>query len=258
MPHTTHTLTAALESHAWPSRQAAELARGAHVVPYGKRGVIFHAGESADLVYVLLQGVVKLLFGGGGGGGGLLVRIARRGALLGVFAPDGGPSILARSEQLFTAQALSPCRVAILPTARIAQVLHQLSPAQMVRVLEHSREQWTALSQRLLAYLTMTVRERLLHAVGEVAAAFGSDDTRGRLISLRLSHDDLAALVGASRPMVSKHLKELAGQQVLVKHQGRYLLPHAAPAALATDVAPPPFDAVREVGEAASEAAQNG
>ncbi|MDX2168211.1 MAG: Crp/Fnr family transcriptional regulator [Deltaproteobacteria bacterium] len=214
-------LIAALEESAWPAKAAAELARGAHIVPYERRSTIFHAGEAADLVYLLLSGEVKLQFEGGESDG-LLVSIAR-GGVLGVFAPDGGPSG-ERPEQLFTAEALSRCRVAIIPTARVAHVLHQLPTAQLVRVLERGREQWMRLSCRLLTYLTMSVRERLLHAIGELADAFGISDARGRVIALRLSHDDFAALVGASRPMVSKHLKDLVASGLLAKHQGRYVL----------------------------------
>jgi hypothetical protein len=145
--------------------------------------------------------------------------------MLGVFAPDLAPSsIRAKPEQLFTANALSRCKVAIIPTARAANALQSLPAGQLVRVLERGREQWTHLCCRLLGFLTMNVRDRLRQAIAEIAETFGVADARGRLITLRLSHEDLAALVGASRPMVSKHLKELASDGVLTKQQGRYVL----------------------------------
>jgi CRP/FNR family transcriptional regulator len=216
------TLIAALEHFGWPAQQAGELARGAHVVPYDKNATVFHAGEAADLIYVLLGGEVRLLYGPRDPG--VLVGIAQRGDLLGVFAPDDGVATLARAEQLFTARALSRCSVAILPTARVAHVLRALPPAQLVRVLERGRERWAHLSCRLLSYLTMTVRQRLVHAISEIAEAFGSGEADTRRIALRLSHDDLAALVGASRPVVSKHLKALTREGLLSKQQGRFVL----------------------------------
>jgi CRP/FNR family transcriptional regulator, cyclic AMP receptor protein len=216
-------LIAALEEIDWPPRAAAELARGAHIVPYDKRSTIFHAGETADLLYILLSGEVKLQFDADDGAG-LMVSIARSGQMLGVFAPESGSAHGAKPEQLFTAQALSRCKVAIIPTARAAHALHGLPADQLVRVLERSREQWTQLSCRLLTFLTMTVRRRLTHTIEGIAESFGVADARGRLITLRLSHDDLASLVGASRPMVSKHLKELASDGVLTKRQGRYVV----------------------------------
>ena len=216
-------LISALEDFAWPSKAAAELARGAHIVPYEKRSAIFHAGETADLVYILLSGEVKLQFDADDGSN-LLVSIARGGQMLGVFAPGAGPISGARPEQLFTAHALSRCKVAIIPTARAAQALFHLPAEQLVRVMERSREQWTSLCCRLLSFMTMNVRQRLTHAIAEIAESFGVADARGRMITLRLSHEDLAALVGASRPMVSKHLKELASDGMLTKQQGRYVV----------------------------------
>jgi hypothetical protein len=43
-----------------------------------------------------------------------------------------------------------------------------------------------------------------LTAISEIAESFGLPNARCCLTTLRLSHEDFAALVGASRPMVSK------------------------------------------------------
>jgi biotin operon repressor len=70
----------------------------------------------------------------------------------------------------------------------------------------------------------MDVRGRLRYAIRDIADKFGIEDARGTLIALKLSHEDFAELVGASRPMVSKHLKELAAAGVFVKQNARYVL----------------------------------
>ncbi|MBP1685008.1 MAG: Crp-like helix-turn-helix domain [Deltaproteobacteria bacterium] len=70
----------------------------------------------------------------------------------------------------------------------------------------------------------MDVRSRLAYVIHEIARMFGITDARGKLISIRLSHEDFGELVGASRPMISKHLKELAKAGIFVKEEGRYLL----------------------------------
>lgn len=217
-------LLSALQGLGWPAKAAAELTRGAHTLSYEKRAQIFGVRESADLVYILLSGEVKLEFQAPQGAR-LLVSIARSGQMLGVLVPVSNVAPAGdHPEQFFSAHALSRCRVAIIPASRIVQALHRLSPDQVVHVLDRSREQWTRLSCRLLSFLTMTVRERLTHVIDEIADSFSVLDARGRMITLRLSHDDFAALVGASRPMVSKHLKELSNQGVLKKQQGRYVV----------------------------------
>jgi CRP-like cAMP-binding protein len=219
-------LLAALEHGGWPSTAAEDLARAAHLVSFEKDSTIFHAGEAADLVYIVIEGQAKLRYDASAGRS-VLVAIAHPGQMLGVVEPAWtvGPS---REGQFFTAQAWPSCRVAIIPTARVLRSLRKLAPEQIVRVLERRREEWTRLCCRLLEYLTMSVRSRLTHALGEVADHFGVADDRGRLIDLRLSHEDLAALVGASRPMVSKHLKELESEGALARENGRFLLLSAA------------------------------
>jgi CRP/FNR family transcriptional regulator len=213
----------------WPADAAAELARRAHTVLYQKRSTIFHANEAADLIYILLSGEAKLEFNTGRAR--LLVSLAHSGQMLGVFAPNAKPLPGTHYEQLLTARALSPCKVAIIPSACVTDALYRLPAEQLVRVLERSREQWTQLCCRLLTFLTMGVRLRLTHAIGEIAEAFGVANEGGRLITLRLSHEDFAALVGASRPMVSKHLKELVSDGVISKHRGRYVLLLPGPSA---------------------------
>ena len=128
-------LISTLEEFDWPAKAAAELARGAHIVPYEKRSTIFHAGESADLVYVLLSGEVKLQFGADDGAS-LLVSIARGGEMLGVLAPDGGSSSGSKPGQLFTANALSRCKVAIIPTTASVKPHRFMnhSPARLARM----------------------------------------------------------------------------------------------------------------------------
>jgi hypothetical protein len=111
----------------------------------------------------------------------------------------------------------------------------RLSAVQVIAVLERGRRQWMDLSSRMLGYLTMNVRQRLVSVIGQIAERFGSDGPQGCRIGLRLSHGDLASLIGASRPIVTRHVQDLIQAGVLVRHEG-YLtvtVPLSALAALA-------------------------
>jgi biotin operon repressor len=94
----------------------------------------------------------------------------------------------------------------------------------MVKIMQRMNQGWVHLCNRLLTFMTMDVRRRLAYAISEIAEAFGIPDARGALIRLRLSHEDLSELVGASRPMVSKHLKEFAKAGIFFKQNGRYIV----------------------------------
>jgi CRP/FNR family cyclic AMP-dependent transcriptional regulator len=206
-----------------PADAATEVAQCAHMISYDKNATVFHAGEVTDLLYVLLSGEVRLYYGTPTGDR-LLVTIIRGGQLFGTTdfqATDASPG---QHEQLFTAQTLSRCKVAILSRTRVARLLHELPASELVRIVQAVDARWVTLCCRLLTFLTQDVRSRLAYSIREIAKVFGIPDARGKLIGLRLSHEDFAELIGASRPMVSKHLKELAEGGIFVKENGRYIV----------------------------------
>ncbi len=261
MPTKQAALATALEKLGWPRPTAAQLARGAHVVRYDRRSTVFTAGETADLAYILLDGRARIEFGHGSGGA-LLVSIAEGGAMLGVFAPYPVPPAVL-PEQVFTARAMSRCSVAILPTARMIEELSRLTAVQVIEVLERGRRQWMDLSSRMLAYLTMNVRQRLVSIIGQIAERFGEQGPHGCRIGLRLSHGDLASLIGASRPIVTRHVQDLIRAGVLIRDEGflTVAVPLPALAALADGggVAVPVDDGVeRDQAGAAAPAADIG
>jgi CRP/FNR family transcriptional regulator len=237
MSNQEQSLLTTLTLHGWPERIASDIALGAHVVEYRKRSTIFRAGEPADLVYFLLSGAVRVLYGVAPGSR-ILVGIAYPSELLGritlaVESSENDP------RQVFTAETHSSAKIAIVSLTRLSQTLHQLPPADLIQVLGRLGDDWAKLSCRLLALLSMSIRERLTYCIEEIAGRFGTAEAQGTLIGLRLSHEDLADLVGASRPIVSKHLKKLTHEGVLSRHGGRYLLRNDGAAGLSWPQAEP-------------------
>jgi len=215
--------TALLQDLGWPTDIAVEMGQYAHVVSYEKHATIFHAGGSTDLLYVLLCGEVRSYFGTVDGAR-LLVSIIRSGQFFGntdFHAPDAKQS---REAQLFTAQARSRCKVAVIARARVVRRLQELRAVDLVRIIKSMDSKWVTLCGRLLTFMTQDVRRRLAQAIGEITQTFGVPHARGKLITLRLSHEDIAELIGASRPMVSKHLKALAQGRILAKESRRYVI----------------------------------
>jgi len=210
------------DNSGWPAEMAEDLGRHAHIVSFEKGATVFHAGEQTDLLYVLLSGEVRLYYGTDTGER-LLVSIVRSGQMLGA-ADFQDIDATPQRAQLFTAQALSRSKVAVIARARVTRLLHDLPGPDLVRIVQREDSKWMALSCRLLTFMTQDVRSRLAHTIGEITKAFGIADARGKLIALRLSHEDLAEAVGASRPMVSKHLKDLAARGIFVKQNGRYIV----------------------------------
>ena len=215
--------TTLLTDLGWPTDIAVEVGQYAHVVSYEKHATIFHAGESTDLLHALLSGEVGSYFGTLDGAR-LLVSIIRSGQFFGNTDFHATAANQSREEQLFTAQTLSRCKVAVIARARVVRRLHELPAADLVRIVQSMGSTWVTLCHRLLTFMTQDVRRRLAQAIGEITRTFGIPHARGKLITLRLSHEDFAELIGASRPMVSKHLKELAQRRILAQESRRYVI----------------------------------
>jgi len=215
--------TAFRDGYGWPAETAAEVAQYAHIVSYERDATVFHSGELTDLFYVLLSGQVRLYYGTVTGER-LLVSIVRSGEIFGATDFQAFEGAGAQEAQVFTAHTGSRSKVAVIARARVTRALHGLPSLDLARIVQRVESHWTALCRRLLTLMTQDVRGRLAYSIAEIANAFGIPDARGKLIALRLSHEDFAELIGASRPMVSKHLKELAEAEIFVKQNGRYVL----------------------------------
>ena len=108
---------------------------------------------------------------------------------------------------------------------------------------------WWSMLQRYTNFVGLTVRERLAGALLELGAKFGADDARGVLLTLKLTHADLAELVGASRQRTTEQLIEFEHQQI-IRRDGRRLIIvperlrdvadyEAVPATIRSPIAPP-------------------
>lgn len=74
-----------------------------------------------------------------------------------------------------------------------------------------------------LEFLNLDLHERIALTLLELCSDFGVEEARGTLLTVVLSHKQLANLVGASRPRVTEHLARLEGEGLVVR-QGRQLV----------------------------------
>lgn len=70
---------------------------------------------------------------------------------------------------------------------------------------------------------SLGVRERLLFALLQLCSNFGVTESRGTLLRIPLSQNDLAGLIGASRPRVTEHLAEFVREHLLIR-QGKQMI----------------------------------
>jgi CRP/FNR family transcriptional regulator, cyclic AMP receptor protein len=213
-------LLSKLSSMGLPRAAASALFERHMLVRYPKSSELFTKGSPADVVFAVLTGLVKV-HSKQTGSDPVLIELAGPGDLVGYadFADaDGGRS------QLFEATALTNTSVALFTRHQVAEVLKGLEPEALLRMAESINSMWSSVVYRYATFLGMSLRKRLEVVLGELAERFGVPDSRGTLLLPELAQEELAEMIGSSRPMVSKLLTEMTEHGMLIREGRRHIL----------------------------------
>jgi CRP/FNR family transcriptional regulator, cyclic AMP receptor protein len=209
-----------LKSHQIFPDLAAEIENRLVPATFEKGAIIFPQGSSADLLFWLLKGFVKLYLPCRGGKR-IIVDLARPGELL-TFATEEGSK---GHRQILEAQALTKCSVGLLSREHLMQLLSKLDHQQPIRLLEQLNTAWSRMFERHLVFLGSSFRVRLGMVLDRLGTRFGIEDQRGTLLVPELTQEDLAEMIGSSRPMVSQLIGEMTSEGVLARGKnGRFIL----------------------------------
>lgn len=170
--------------------------RGA-IRSYPKGSVIINEGESGDLLFVLLQGTVKV-FATDSDAREITYGTIQAGDYFGEMSLDGGP----RSASVMT---LEPCVCSAVTRAAVRDHLAEEPDfaldlvAQVIRRARAATE-----TARGMALLDVYGR-----VIGLLESHAGPASEDKPVIIRPITHQDIASRIGASREMVSRLLKDL-------------------------------------------------
>ena len=208
-----------------PTALVDELSKHHTSVTHAGGSTLIFQGSPADVVLWIISGVVKV-YCLVRDGNRVLVKLAGPGDILGypaLVVPEGG--VL----QPFEAQALTKCTVAMFSRDTIIRMIEKLDQPTLIRLTDHFNQSWSLVAHRLVTFLGSSFRRRLELTFRDLAFRFGVEDERGFLLTLKLSHMDLAEMIGSSRPMATVLIGEMVADRSLYRvgyHQ--YVVPRAA------------------------------
>ena len=189
---------------------------------YKPGDVIYREGEHGDALYVLISGVIKL-FRPYSGSKEATLRLLKPWDIFGHLAFAG------EARQRAYAEAVTECKVTKVPKIFMERAVRRNPQAALktMTLLELRLVQYEELVKCLLPRETEV---RLANLLPLLANKFGDRDTDGRItIDLRLTHQDLAAMVASTRESVTKVLNEMRSRGVVEIEGGRIILKdHAA------------------------------
>ena len=171
--------------------------------------VLVNEADSGDAVFILLSGRVKV-YGASADGREVVYTTMGPGEYFGELTLDGGP----RSASVMT---LEPCTCVVVPGAQMREFLgsHPEFALHLVHKLIGMVRQVTDTVKSLALDDVYSRLARLLNTLAR-------PDDQGRLVvPERLTHQDLADRIGASREMVSRIVKQLMDGEY-VRVEGRH------------------------------------
>jgi CRP-like cAMP-binding protein len=182
--------------------QLARLELRARVRRFPRKSPVYLPSDAADGVFLLAEGRIKLCS----------TTPEGKQAILAFIEPGevfGEISLLGEgAEREEMAEAVAPSTVIFLPGDELEQLMSDSSQLSLsvTKLVSWRRRR---IERRLKTLLFRSNRERLIHLLLELSEQYGKPDPNGILLDIRLSHHDLASVIGTTRETVTILLGEL-------------------------------------------------
>ena len=177
---------------------------------YATRAMILRAGEAADGLYVVLSGRVRLRLADGNGHE-IIVAEVGPGELFGDIGLTDGAT------RLGDVPALQACEILFVPRKNVLECLAQDPAATfslLSSVIDRLGEAYRKIGTLALVDVYGRVARVLLEAGSEV---------RGEWL-VQPGSEQIAAMVGASREMVSRVVKSMINQGLVRRHKRKLIV----------------------------------
>ena len=196
----------------------AQLAQRATLKRFPKNSVLVNEGDETDSLYIIHSGKVKIYISDEEGKE-LVLSIHGPGDYFGEIA------LLDESPRSASAMSLEECKLYVLSKTQFESFL----------------KQDTAICLRVMRSLTRRIREltdnardlALMDVYGRIAKTLTNlaDEQDGKLvINHKVTHKDLSSMVGSSREMVSRIMKELTRGGYITVEKDRIIINDRLPA----------------------------
>lgn len=185
-----------------PEEDIARLADQARLVEFGRGQEICASGSGNKFAHIIKEGNVRLIMHSPSGKQ-LTVAILKPGDVI------GGADLFGTETGGESAEALSPCILYQVPVELMMEFAKE-RPEFSLRINKEVNKNRMLVMNRMQDVLFLTVQERLSRLILRLADEFPGVTTSGkRFVNIRLTHQELADLIGANREAVSATLIKL-------------------------------------------------
>jgi len=206
-----------LKNIAWlTSRQRTRLADALKISWVKRHGVIFEKRRSPEAAYVLLSGVARISCRNRKGERTLVIMVAP-GMIPGV------PPAITGIKYDFRCEAVTDCQIGTVSLSAFIEIALGIASTDFQHMAASYSGRWDLVQLRCANFMGCTLEERIALILLELSDNFGVRAGAGMRLTVPARHQDLAELVGASRPRVTEYLAKFERERLIVR-RGRELV----------------------------------
>lgn len=188
-----------------------------HIKRFPKGAVLFEEGEKGEELFIIVKGLLKISILNEDGREFTLI-INRPYDCLGEIALlDGSPRSAGAS-------AIEDLEVLSIHRDDFARYLSRY-PKLKDSIIRLLCWRLRNLTNEVTDFAFLNVHYRLSKKILELAETFGVDEGEGIIINRKITHQELANMVGTSREMITKILNEMKKEKYLVMSQHKLMIP---------------------------------
>ncbi len=181
---------------------------------YPQGTVIFSRDDPADFLGIVKEGLVRL--------GSLSDKGAE--TTLHIFKPGEifGELLLAEERRAFTAAAAADALVTVVSRKNFLEILSSI-PAVAGNFIRLLSMRLAKVEREFAAFGHTWSYHRLAMVLLDLAREHGVETPRGTKIPVRLTHEDLAKLIGTTRETVTTQMNKLS-RKGLIRREARFIV----------------------------------
>jgi CRP/FNR family transcriptional regulator, cyclic AMP receptor protein len=189
-------------------------------VSFEKGAWAFSEGNTDGMLAYIISGYVNV-YCPVGDGNRTLVRMAGPGEVIGYpdYVDDRG-----QVARMFEAQVASKCTLALVSRDHLARLLARLPIDRLITILAALNTLWSKNFWFFTTLLSLPLLDRLTIVMTDLANRLGVRDSRGIVLIPEIYHDNLAEMIGCSRPMISRLIGQMIESGLLARRGKQYVL----------------------------------
>jgi CRP-like cAMP-binding protein len=201
---------------AFSPTQLEKLASNLSIKTFSKNDIIFDQDQEAKFIYVLLSGVVRVSYINSHERQ-TIVRLLPAGEFFGM------DSLIPQAHHAFRCEAFDDCNIGSIKPQTFVEIFLATPYDNFLRWYSATIHPGRNAYVHCIRGIGLDLRRRLALELLNLADRFGTTDPRGISIGLNISHEVLAAIVGASRQQVTEYLNTFDRERIIFR-QGRRII----------------------------------